>query len=177
MSYRGPVKLGAEGYKKLIETAYAGMPPTTGEAVGGAAYRDAASAHHLSAADAELVVAIAQLAIDADRRDDADERELIDSLAGHVYDHARIATAIPMMTPVDNEELRMDHLQTHAAQLRGKPAAGLAFACAYALVISDMHLAPEEGAFLESLREALGLDEDRAEELTSVIGVALTPEE
>ena len=169
--------IGAEQYQKVIEAAFAGTPAAPTEVTGGSAYRDAHSAHPLSAADAELVIAIAQLAVDADRVDDADERKLFDSIAGHVYNHANVRTAVPVLAPVDDDELRMDHLQSHAAQLRGKPAAALAFALAYALVISDLQLAPEEGALLEALREALGLDEDRAEELASTIGAALTPEE
>lgn len=170
--------IGADQYKKVVDVAFAGTPPAaSSEHTGGAAYRDAYAAHPLSASDAELVVAIAQLAADADRRDDPDERKMLDALAGHVYNHAKLDTAMPVMVPVDNDDLRMDKLQSHAAQLKGKPAAGLAFALAYALAIADLHMAPEEGSLLDALREALGLDEDRAEELAAVIGAALTPEE
>jgi hypothetical protein len=171
------VNIGADQYKKIVEAAFAGAKPATEDAAGGFAYRDGYTDRPLSAADAELVIAIGQLAVDADRVDDPDERKLFDSIAGHIYNHANLATAVPMLVPVDDAELRLDHLQSHAAQLKGKPAAGIAFAIAYALVISDLLVTPEESALLEALREALGLDEDRAEELTSMIAVALTPEE
>ena len=169
--------IGAEQYRKIVETAFAGMPSATAEPTGGAAYRDAISSHPLAPADAELVIAIAQLAVNADRVDDPDEQKLFDSIAGHVYGHARIQTAVPALSPIHDDDLRKDHLQTHAAQLKDKPAAGLAFALAYALTISDFQLAPEEGAMLEALREALGLDEGRAEELALAMGEALTPAE
>jgi hypothetical protein len=165
------VKLGVEGYKRLVEAAFAGAP--VGES--DAAYRDAYTAHPLSEAQAKLVIAIAQLAIDADHRDDDEERTLIDSLAGHVFDHAGIRGAEPVMAPVDHDELRLGNLQSYSAELRGTPAGALAYACAYALAISDLFLAPVEAAFLDGLREALDLDEERAEELAALIGSSLEP--
>jgi hypothetical protein len=139
--------------------------------------REAYTPDALPAGDAELIIAIAQLAIAADRVDDPDERRLFEELAAHIYRHANVETAAPTLAPIDDDDQRIDHMRSHAAQLVGKPSASLAFAIAYALTISDMQLAPEEGALLETLREALGLDEERAEDLSSAVGMAITPEE
>lgn len=131
----------------------------------------------LPANEAELIIAIAQLAVAADRIDDADERQLFADLAGHVYKHAKLSTTVPELGPVDDDDAREDHLRSHAGQLVGKPSAALAFAIAYILVISDLELAPEESDLLDVLREALGIDEDTAGELSATVAEAITPAE
>lgn len=152
------MNIGAEQYQKIVVAAFQGAEAT------------------LSPGDAELIVAIAQLVIASDRVDDPDERRLFDEVCAHVYGHANVETTAPTLAPVSDDEQRVEHLRSHAAQLAGKPSASLAFALAYALTIADMDLAPEEGALLETLREALGLDEDRAGDLSSAVGLAVTPE-
>jgi tellurite resistance protein len=131
----------------------------------------------LTAPEAELVVAIAQLAVAADRVEDPDERALFDQLAGHIYEHANLATTPPTLGPVEDAERRIDHLRSHAAQLQGKPSAALAYSVAYILAISDMDLDPDEGEMLEVLREALGLDEEKAEDLLPVVSELIVPPE
>lgn len=154
------MNIGAQQYEKIVA----------------AAYED--SAKVLAPEDAELIIAIAQLAVAADRVDDPDEQRLFGEIAARVYGHANLETSASTLTPVDDEEQRIEHLRSHAAQLAQKPAAAaLAFSLAYALVISDMDLAPEEGVMLETLREALGLSEDRAQDLSAAVGMAVTPEE
>ena len=129
----------------------------------------------LSAGEAELIIAIAQLAVAADRVDDRDERELFQTLAGHVYEHAKMSTSAPELNPIDDDDARMDHLRSHAAQLVGKPSAALAFALAYVLAIADLELAPEESEMLDALREALGLSDERAQDLSVAVAEAITP--
>ncbi len=153
------MNIDASQYQKIVEAAFGG-----------------ADAHALSAGDAELIIAIAQLAIAADRFDDPDEQSFFDQVAALVYRHANVETTAPTLPAIPDEDQRIDHLRSHAAQLAGKPSASLAFALAYALVISDMDVAPAEGALLDTLREALGLDEDRANDLSSAVGMAVTPE-
>lgn len=160
------MNIGAAQYQKIVEAAFRG-----------AAVADTYTPETLPAADAELIVAIAQLAVAADRRDDPDERSLLDALVAQVYAHANVSTSAPTLPPIDDDEQRVEHLRSHAAQLAGKPSAGLAFAIAYALTIADMDLAPEEGDLLDALREALGLDDERAEDLSAAVGMAVTPEE
>lgn len=182
------MNIDARQYGKIVEAAFLGAGTTEPvvepvEPKDGAAYREAGAVRRevytpdaLSPSDAELIIAIAQLAIAADRYDDPDEQRLFQDLAAHVYRHANVETTAPTLAPIADDEQRIEHLRSHAAQLAGKPSASLAFALAYALVISDMDIAPEEGVMLDTLREALGLDEDRANDLSSAVGMAITPE-
>ncbi|MFN0249962.1 MAG: hypothetical protein ACKV2T_23970 [Kofleriaceae bacterium] len=182
------MNIDASQYTRIVEAAFRGAGTTERvatpvEQTEGAAYREPGielretyTPQALLAGEAELVIAIAQLAIAADRVDDPDEQRLFQEIAAHVYRHANVETTAPTLAPVTDDEQRIDHLRSHAAQLAGKPSASLAFALAYALVISDMDIAPEEGLMLETLREALGLDEDRANDLSSAVGMAVTPE-
>ena len=130
-----------------------------------------------SAAEAELVVAICQLAVAADEVEDADEATLFESIAAQVYAHAKVATTPPAFQPFDDAEQRRDLIKSHAAQLAGKPAAALAYALAYILAISDLDLAPEEGEFIEDLGDALGLEGDRADDLIVAVTEIITPAE
>jgi hypothetical protein len=128
-------------------------------------------------AEAELVVAICQLAVAADGVEDADEAALFDTIAAQVYAHANAATTPPTFHPLDDQEQRRDLIKSHAAQLAGKPSAALAYALAYILAIADLDLAPEEGEFIEDLGDALGIDPDRADELIVSITEIITPDE
>lgn len=128
-------------------------------------------------AEAELVVAICQLAVAADGVEDPEEAELFETLAAQVYAHANAATTPPTFRPLDDPEQRRDLINSHAAQLAGKPSAALAYALAYILAIADLDLAPEEGEFIEELGDALGIDPDRADELIVSITEIITPDE
>jgi hypothetical protein len=183
------VNIDAKQYTRIVEAAFRGAGTVERvaapvEQTDGPAYREPGTVLEenytpdaLSAGEAELVIAIAQLAVAADRVDDPDEQRLFQEIAAHVYRHANVETTPPTLAAIADDEQRIDHLRSHAAQLAGKPAAHLAFALAYALVISDMDIAPEEGVMLDTLREALGLDEDRANDLSSAVGMAVTPDE
>ncbi len=131
----------------------------------------------LSPADAEVIVAIMQLAVAADRVEDPDERALFDQLAGHIYHHANVKTTPPHLGPVEDAERRIDHLRSHAAQLHGKASAALAYAVSYILAISDMDLDPDESEMLGVLCEALGLDGEKADDLLPVVSELITPPE
>jgi hypothetical protein len=154
------VKIDAAQYQQIAKTVY------EGQEAGGP-----------TAAEAELVVAICQLAVAADDVEDAIEAELFDSIASHVYGHAKLATTPPTFHPLDDPEQRRDLIKSHAAQLAGKPAAGLAYALAYILAISDLELAPEEGEFIEDLGDALELEPDRADDLIVTVTEIITPDE
>ena len=160
------MNIDAAQFTKIVDTVYERFAP---------GYRD--SGGGLTPAEAELVVAIAQLAVVADRVEDRDELALFDQLAGHVYAHARIATTPPTLEPVEDDDQRLDQLRTHAAQLQGKAAGALAYSIAYILTISDMDLDPDEGEILDVLREALGLDEEQADDLLPAVSELLAPEE
>ena len=161
-------------FTKIMYAVYERFEPAKTE-VG---YREnSAERGKLTAPEAELVVAIAQLAVAADRVEDPDECALFDQLAGHIYQHANVATTPPTLGPVEDPERRLDHLRSHATQLQGKASAALAYSVAYILAISDLDLSPDEGEMLEVLREALGLDEEKAEDLLPVVSELITPRE
>ena len=128
-------------------------------------------------AEAELVVAICQLAVAADDVADPDEAVLFETIAAHVYAHANVVTTAPTFQPLDDPEQRRDLIKSHAAQLAGKPSASLAYALAYILAIADLDLAPEESEFIEDLGDTLGIDPDRADELIVSITDIITPDE
>lgn len=131
----------------------------------------------LTPSDAELVVAIAQHAVAADRVEDPDEQALFDQLAAHVYAAAKLATTPPTLAPLDDEEQRIEQLRTHAAQLQGKGAGALAYALAYILTIADLELNPDEMDTVEILREGLGLDQGAADDLVATVSELITPPE
>lgn len=131
----------------------------------------------LTAADAELVVAVAQHAVAADLVEDPDERALFDQLAGHVYAAAKLQTTPPTLAPLEDEEQRIEQLRTHAMQLRGKGAAGLAYALAYILTIADLELNPDEMDVVEVLRQGLELDQEKADDLVATVSEIITPPE
>ncbi len=168
------MQIDAAQFTKIMYAVYERFEPASTE-VG---YRENGKERgKLTAPEAELVVAIAQLAVAADRVEDADERALFEQLAAHIYVHANVATTPPTLGPVEDGERRIDHLKSHAMQLQGKPSAALAYAVAYILAISDMDLDPDEGLMLEILREALGLDEEKADDLLPIVSELITPPE
>jgi tellurite resistance protein len=168
------MQIDAAQFTKIMYAVYERFEPKSSE-VG---YRETgAPASKLTAPEAELVVAIAQLAVAADRVEDPDESALFNQLAGHIYQHANVKTTPPTLGPVEDADQRLDHLRSHAAQLQGKASAALAYAVAYILAISDMDLDPDEGEMLDVLCEALGLDEEKADDLLPVVSELLTPVE
>ena len=128
-------------------------------------------------AEAELVVSLCQLAVQADEVEDADEAALFEDIARSVYGHANIDTTPPEFHPLADRDQRLDLIKSTAAQLAGKPSAGLAYALAYILAVSDFDLAPEEGELLEDLADALAIDPDRADELIATATEVITPPE
>jgi len=128
----------------------------------------------LSPIDAEVIVAIAQLAVDADGQEDVDEIQMFFALGKAVFSLAGMAEApTPTFASGDDDAER---LLTLARQLTAVPSRELAYSVAHLLTISDVAIAPEEDDMLVDLRTALDITEDRAEELARVIGAAVTPE-
>lgn len=128
----------------------------------------------LSPIDAEVIVAIAQLAVDADGQEDVDEIKMFFALGKAVFSLAGMAEApTPTFASGDDDSER---LLTLAKQLTAVPSRELAYSVAHLLTISDVAIAPEEDDMLVDLRTALDISEDRAEELARVIGAAVTPE-
>jgi len=127
----------------------------------------------LSAEEAETVVALAQMSVDADGAEDADEIKMFFALGKAVYSLAGLTdTPTPTFFDDDEEGNRVTEL---AGKLASPQAKELAYAVAHLLSIVDVQIQPEESDFLIRLAEACGISEERAEELASQLGAAITP--
>jgi hypothetical protein len=128
----------------------------------------------LSSTDAETIVALGQMSVDADGQEDADEIKMFFALGKAVFELAGLAdTPTPTFADDDDE----DRIQTLAKSLQSPESRDLAYAVAHLLSVVDVQIAPEEDHFLESLRAALGIEPGRAEELAATLGAAITPAE
>jgi hypothetical protein len=139
-------------------------------------FRDILRAQHpgpLSPVDAELIVAIAQLAVDADGREDADEIKMFFTIGKAVFALAGMSEVPTPTFAVDEDD--HERLLALAKQLQGVPSRELAYSVSFLLMVADIAIAPEEDAFIENLRTSLGIDEDRAHTLATTITVAITP--
>lgn len=135
----------------------------------------AGAGEHLSADDARALVAIARIAVDADDREDADEVVTADDIVAELCEMAAIDAPPPMQLPRDNLE-REALLRKYAEPLRGRPAGELAYLIAYIVSVSDFAYQPEEIWLVEHVRDAVGIDQERAGELTAGAAEFVTPE-
>lgn len=141
-----------------------------------AAFRDAIRSIHagkLSVEEAEAIVALAQLAVDADGREDPDEIKTFFTAGKAVYELTGMPD-LPTPTFLDSDEPD-ERLRELAGQLKTPAAKDLAYAVAFVMAVSDVDLAPEEGALVEKLQGVLALSEDHASELAAKISAAITP--
>lgn len=127
----------------------------------------------LSPADAETVVALAQMSVDADGAEDADEIKLFFTVGKAVYALAGLKDSPTPTFAADEDDA--ERVVSLAAQLSSPQARELAYAVAHLLSIVDVQIQPEEDDFLTGLATALQIDEERAEELASQLGAAITP--
>ncbi|MDQ3368158.1 MAG: hypothetical protein M3680_22265 [Myxococcota bacterium] len=127
----------------------------------------------LSAVDAEVIVALAQLAVDADGREDSEEIQQFFAIGKAVFSLAGMSEASTPTFAVDEDDAQ--RITTLAEQLDGTASRELAYSVAFLLTVADMASAPEEDVFIESLRTALRISEDRALDLASTISAAVTP--
>lgn len=126
----------------------------------------------LSEPDAETIVAIAQLAVDADGREDAEEIKNFFALGKAIYGHAGLDASTPTFAGDEEDDER---LRTLVGQLSTPAAKELAYAVGFMMAIADVDLAPEEGALVETLRDLLGMTQDRADEIAATVSAAITP--
>lgn len=129
----------------------------------------------LTTEDAETILAIAQMAVDADGQEDAAEIQAFFALGKAVYALAGVTDA---PTPTFyNDEDDLEAIRQLGAQLSTQAAREVAYAAAHLLTVVDVQIAPEEDDFLEDLRTAFGITQDRAGELATMMGSAITPAE
>src|SRR4051812_17094833 len=139
-------------------------------------FRDAIRSIHtgtLSESDAETIVAIAQMAVDADGREDPDEIRTFFAMGKAIYELAGLKDS-PTPTFAGDEE-DDDRIKSLAGALGSPAAKELAYAVAFVMAVSDVDLAPEEGVLVEKLQDALAINEERAGELAATISAAITP--
>ncbi|HUS32625.1 MAG TPA: hypothetical protein VMZ53_29190 [Kofleriaceae bacterium] len=143
-----------------------------------AQFRDTLKSVHpgkLSLDDAETIVELAQMAVDADGQEDVDEIKTFFALGKAIYELAGMLDA-PTPTFIGDDD-DLERIRELGAKLATNEARELAYATAHLLTVIDVQIAPEEDAFLEKLRVALGITEDRADELAAKMSAAITPAE
>jgi hypothetical protein len=127
----------------------------------------------LSEDEAEAIAELAQMSVDADGQEDAEEIQAFFALGKAVYEMAGLADApTPTFAAVDDEA---DRLAAIAGRLTSIGARELAYGVAHLLSIIDIQIQPEEDAFLTSVRRALQVGDDRADDIATQLGEAITP--
>jgi hypothetical protein len=125
----------------------------------------------LAVADAETVIALAQMAVDADGQEDAEEIKLFFAVGKAVNELAGL-TDTPTPTFADDDDDRIEKLASSLATKEGRE---LAYAVAHLLSVVDVEISPAEDDLLTTLRGALGLGDERADELAAQLSAAITP--
>lgn len=116
----------------------------------------------LDRAQAATLLQIAQVAAGIDRRDEAEERQMLHAMAQQVGLKPAELRPIP---PLPDAESRAAWLTALARDLKTPGARELAFALAFLMSVADLELAPVETESLEELQRALGVDHRRATDL------------
>ena len=141
--------------------------------------RAVAGDHPLAPAAADAIIAIAWIAIDADRTEDEDELGSIEAISAAVRERAGIPNSTPPApvadVPTDDEEI-VARLSQLTLALPDTASRELAYAFAHVLTIVDLQIQPSEDSFLVILARELGIAEDRANELAASVIESLTPD-
>jgi hypothetical protein len=133
----------------------------------------------LARADAEAIVGIARLAVDADRRVDKDELAFYDIVTNHVCALAGLAAGALQDAEAKKprgEDDRQTRMVARAAQLTTQPVRELAYAVAYMVLISDLDIQPVEDKFLDAMVKTFAISEDREATITSAVTDAVIPD-
>jgi hypothetical protein len=134
-------------------------------------FRDGAS---VTPDDAEALVGIAYLALDADDREDPDELRVVDEISQQLAALANTTLVAPGERATDDYE-RLDQIRQLGGQLSSQPVRELGYSLAYAVMVSDMELAPAETELLADVAVAFGISDARASELAAMTAEAVTP--
>lgn len=131
----------------------------------------------LSEEQRDLVLEIAFLAVSADRRINTSEEEALRAFAVALDPkRARAKVDALLARGVDPDRETADaHLVSVAGKLATEEARALAYKAAYAVAQADLATADEEFEFDLQLIDALGLEQDEADELARQVVAALYP--
>lgn len=131
----------------------------------------------LSVDQAQAIVALGRLAIDADRSVDGDELDLYDDIADLVCEMAPGADPDEIVETEDRkprgDDDRKVRLADGVSKLGSAQVKELAYAVAYLLTIADLAIQPEEDAYLSALQDALAISDDRQSEIAATVGDAI----
>ncbi len=131
----------------------------------------------LSPPEIGAITQLAFLAAEIDFDEDIDERDALDELTTELYSMSELPVAsggVVSPLPIDDEE-RSAVIHELAPLLESRGARELAYVITYLLAVSDLELAPIEGRFIDELQDALAISDERAADLTSAVGEAVTP--
>jgi tellurite resistance protein len=121
----------------------------------------------LERADAETILELAQLVLDADGGEGADEIKLFFDVGKLLFELAEVRdTAVPTFASDQEDEDRMFDLAT---QLKSTPARELAFVVARVLAEADLEIVPAEDTLITRLRGVLSISSERAQELDTLL--------
>ncbi|HTL31904.1 MAG TPA: hypothetical protein VL326_02200 [Kofleriaceae bacterium] len=117
--------------------------------------------------DAERILELAQLVVDVDGQEQAEELGLYFSVGKLLFALAEAPDAnVPTFASDEEDDQRMFELAT---SLRSTEARELAFAVARTLAEADLEIGPEETKLVEQLRSLLSISRERAEELDTLL--------
>jgi hypothetical protein len=130
----------------------------------------------LSAPEAQALVGLARLAIDADRSVDGDELDLYDDLADLICELAA-ADSDEIVEAEDRkprgDDDRVARIADGATKLTTTPVRELGYAVAFLLTIADLAIQPEEDAYLAQLQDSLKISDDRQAEIAASVSEAI----
>jgi len=131
----------------------------------------------LTPTEAQAIVGLGRLAIDADRTVDGDELDLYDDLGDMICELAG-ADADEIVEAEDRKPRGDDDRKARLADGAGKLGTAqvreLAYAVAYMLTIADLAIQPDEDAYLSALQDALAISDDRQNEIAGDVSDALS---
>ena len=117
--------------------------------------------------DAEAIIELAQLVVDIDGGEGADEIQLFFAIGKLLYDLAEVKDApVPTFASHEDDEDRLFEL---ASGLKSTESRELAFVVARALAEADLEIVAAEETFISRLRSLLSISKERAEELDTVL--------
>ena len=130
----------------------------------------------LGAPEAQAIVGLARLAIDADRSVDGDELDLYDDLADLICELAG-SDADDVVEAEDRkprgDDDRVARIADGAGKLTNTPGRELGYAVAFMLTMADLAIQPDEDAYLAQLQDALKLSDDRQAEIAATVSDAI----
>ena len=130
----------------------------------------------LGATEAQAIVGLARLAIDADRSVDGDELDLYDDLADLICELAG-ADADEIVEAEDRkprgDDDRVARIADGAGKLTTTSVRELGYAVAFMLTMADLAIQPDEDAYLAQLQDALKISDDRQTEIAATVSDAI----